>query len=222
MLNLINASRLFYADALPETLQDNKAWCEAHDPDSCLAYEGLRHHSLDDSRKQPYATGDAMRNGRPSNIGLYGSSHIGYMAAVAGEDQCGRSIAAGLPCGGLLRRECISNLSLFQSTRARGFGRDRNRGWNRGYIRHGESGFSETRRSRPNRVPDRSGHGARYRVDSIGRQRDHTKRGRCLWVALWLIFARRLRARWRGNREIFKTLKCSVSIIIYLLNSCVS
>ena len=82
MLNLINASRLFYANALPADLQDNKEWCDIYDPNSCLAYEGLRHYSLDDRNKQPYATGDAIRNGRPSNIGLYGSSHIGYMAAI--------------------------------------------------------------------------------------------------------------------------------------------
>ncbi|GAG65491.1 unnamed protein product [marine sediment metagenome] len=82
MLNLVSASRLFYANGLGAELQDNKVWCDENDPNYCLAYEGLRKHSRDNIGKRPYATGDAMGHSFPSNLGLYGSSHVGYLAAV--------------------------------------------------------------------------------------------------------------------------------------------
>ncbi len=82
MLNLINAARLFYANGLPGDLQDNQAWCDAYDPNYCVAYEGLRKHAIENNAKRPYATGDAIRNGLPNNIGLYGSSHVGFLAAL--------------------------------------------------------------------------------------------------------------------------------------------
>jgi hypothetical protein len=42
MLNLTNAARLFYPDALPADHQDNKSWSDRNVPQSCVAYEGLR------------------------------------------------------------------------------------------------------------------------------------------------------------------------------------
>ncbi len=82
MLNLTNAARLFYPNALPADHQDNRAWADRFDPASCLAYEGLRKKALDDDALRPYATGDAMRAGQPSNLCLYGSSHVGILGAL--------------------------------------------------------------------------------------------------------------------------------------------
>ena len=46
MLNLTNASRLFYANALPPEHQDARDWAERNDPAFCIAYEGLRKQAL--------------------------------------------------------------------------------------------------------------------------------------------------------------------------------
>ncbi|HTJ50615.1 MAG TPA: LamG-like jellyroll fold domain-containing protein [Cyclobacteriaceae bacterium] len=80
-LNLANASRLFYSQYLPASHQDSYAWSSVHDPNSVIAYEGLKQKGLNDSSL--YATGDAMRLGAgQTNLGLYGSSHVGYLGAI--------------------------------------------------------------------------------------------------------------------------------------------
>lgn len=86
MLNLANASRLFYADALPADRQDSRAWADRNDPAYCLAYEGLRRRPLDAKTDavSPYATGDAMRGNGPSNFCLYGGSHVGILGGIVG------------------------------------------------------------------------------------------------------------------------------------------
>lgn len=92
MLNLANNARLFYATFHPDDRQSCSFWQE--DPKGLIAYEGLRkagpivHVSTGRSvpvaeRKGPYATGDALRNGwAPTDFGLYGSSHVGYLAGI--------------------------------------------------------------------------------------------------------------------------------------------
>jgi hypothetical protein len=82
MLNLCSAARLFYPAALPAGHQDNRAWSEANDPASCIGYEGLRKHPPGKAAPSPYATGDAMRGGAPLNLCLYGSAHVGILAAL--------------------------------------------------------------------------------------------------------------------------------------------
>jgi hypothetical protein len=42
MLNAANSMRLFYANGLPPDHQTDHAWAAKHDPDACVAYEGLR------------------------------------------------------------------------------------------------------------------------------------------------------------------------------------
>ncbi|MDP6523663.1 MAG: hypothetical protein QGI24_05120 [Kiritimatiellia bacterium] len=42
MLNAANSMRLFYSNGLPPDQQTDYAWAANHDPDSCLAYEGIR------------------------------------------------------------------------------------------------------------------------------------------------------------------------------------
>lgn len=80
MVNLASASRLFYGPFLPDANQDNEAWVAANDPLGVVAYEGLRERV---GTTSPYATGDAMRSGwAPTNLGLYGSSSVGYLAAL--------------------------------------------------------------------------------------------------------------------------------------------
>ena len=79
-LNVANASRFFYSQYLPQTSQDNFAWSSANDPQSVIAYESLLE---DRGGKKLYATGDAMDGGwAQTNLSLYSSSSVGYLAAV--------------------------------------------------------------------------------------------------------------------------------------------
>ena len=79
-LNLANASRLFYPQYLPPADQDDHSWSEQHDPQSVIAYEALKENW---NGKKLYGTGDAKRSGwAQTNLGIYGSSHVGYLGAI--------------------------------------------------------------------------------------------------------------------------------------------
>lgn len=80
ILNVANASRLFYPASLPSESQDDYAWSSTNDPESCIAYEALKEVW---EGKPRYGTGDAKRSGwAATNLALYGSSHVGYLAAI--------------------------------------------------------------------------------------------------------------------------------------------
>jgi hypothetical protein len=80
ILNLANASRFFYSDYLDASKQDDATWSTEYDPNSFIGYEALK-ENLNGSAL--YGTGDAKRNGwAATNFALYGSSHVGYLAAV--------------------------------------------------------------------------------------------------------------------------------------------
>lgn len=80
-LNVANASRFFYRTYL--TNQDDYDWSIANDPDAVIGYEALKERDSHNSNKRLNGTGDAKRSGwAPTNLGLYGSSSIGYLAAV--------------------------------------------------------------------------------------------------------------------------------------------
>lgn len=80
ILNLANASRLFYPGFLLPAYQDGSAWSQAHDPQRLIAQEAMRetYNGL-----SPYATGDALNGGwANTNLALYGSSSVGYLGAI--------------------------------------------------------------------------------------------------------------------------------------------
>lgn len=80
VLNMANASRLFYSDALPSSQQSDYDWSAAHDPHSVIAYEALKENWEGTAL---YARGDARDAGwAETNFALYGSSHVGYLAAI--------------------------------------------------------------------------------------------------------------------------------------------
>ena len=82
MLNLANASRLFYTNYLPDENQDGAAWSHTNDPKSYIAHEALREVDLNSDRT-PYATGDFVRSGwGATNFALYGSSHVGILGGI--------------------------------------------------------------------------------------------------------------------------------------------
>jgi hypothetical protein len=80
VLNLANASRFFYSDFRPEDRQDAFAWSNQYDPASVIGYEALKENM---DGKKLFATGDAKRSGwAATNLALYGSSHVGYLASI--------------------------------------------------------------------------------------------------------------------------------------------
>jgi len=80
LLNVTNASRLFYWNAIPQANQDSYAWASANDPDACIPHESMKQVL---QGKSPFVTGDAMGGGwAATNLSLYSGSSVGYLAAV--------------------------------------------------------------------------------------------------------------------------------------------
>ncbi|MBN2280306.1 MAG: T9SS type A sorting domain-containing protein [Candidatus Marinimicrobia bacterium] len=82
VLNLANASRLYYTPFLPDSLQDGEAWAKVYDPRGYIAHESMREteHNWGVS---PFATGDAIAGSwGATNFALYGSSHVGIMGGI--------------------------------------------------------------------------------------------------------------------------------------------
>ena len=80
ILNVTNASRLFYWNALPQPNQDSYSWASANDPTACIPHESMKQVL---QGKTPFATGDAIGGGWAStNLSLYSGSSVGYLAAV--------------------------------------------------------------------------------------------------------------------------------------------
>lgn len=80
ILNVTNASRLFYRDALPQANQDSYDWSLSNDPSAYIPHESMKQVWLG---KTPFATGDAIQGGwAVTNLSLYSGSSVGYLAAV--------------------------------------------------------------------------------------------------------------------------------------------
>ncbi len=80
MLNLTNATRLFYPGFLPANLQDASVWSTVNDPQQVVGYEALRQKYQNLS---PFSTGDAVQgNWAATNLALYGTSSLGYLGAL--------------------------------------------------------------------------------------------------------------------------------------------
>jgi len=82
VLNAANAARLFYTNYLPDQNQDGAAWAHQYDPQSFIAHESLHQYNPAKAAIIPYATGDAIGNGNPTNFALYGSSHAGIFGGI--------------------------------------------------------------------------------------------------------------------------------------------
>lgn len=82
VLNAANAARLFYTNYLPDQNQDSAAWSHQFDPNSYIAHEAMHEYNPANINTRPYATGDAIGNGKPTNFALYGSSHVGIFGGI--------------------------------------------------------------------------------------------------------------------------------------------
>ena len=84
MLNAANAARLFYADEHTPQTQSSEFW--TGDPQSSVAYEGLRHHWLggEFDGEEQYAAGDPLTYGwgPQTDFGIYGSAVSGVFGSI--------------------------------------------------------------------------------------------------------------------------------------------
>ncbi len=81
MLNLANASRLFYPKYLPDQNQDSRDWSRQYDTASVIAHEAM--HRSGGLGVSPYASGDAILGGWGlTNLAIYGSSHAGILGGI--------------------------------------------------------------------------------------------------------------------------------------------
>lgn len=80
VLNVANASRLFYAPYIDADHQSDYDWSSSHDPNWVIAYEAIKESW---QGLELYARGDARDAGwAATNLALYGSSHVGYLGAI--------------------------------------------------------------------------------------------------------------------------------------------
>lgn len=80
VLNLANATRLFYPGFLPANYQDGTNWSNNYDPARAVGYEALRQKWQGLS---PFSTGDAVNGGwAATNLSLYSTGSIGYLGAL--------------------------------------------------------------------------------------------------------------------------------------------
>lgn len=80
VLNLANATRLFYPGYLPANYQDATTWSNANDPERVVGYEALKQKWQGLS---PFSTGDALGgNWAATNLSLYSTGSIGYLGSM--------------------------------------------------------------------------------------------------------------------------------------------
>jgi hypothetical protein len=83
LLNVTNASRLFYWNGLLFYHQDSYSWAVANDPQACIPYESMKQKK---NGLTPLATGDAIGGGwSATNLSLYSGSSVGYLGAVVSQ-----------------------------------------------------------------------------------------------------------------------------------------
>jgi hypothetical protein len=84
MLNVASAARLFYGNAHSAQNQSSEFW--TGDPQSSVAYEGLRHHWLggEFDGEELYAAGDPLTYhwGPETDFGIYGSGMVGVFGSI--------------------------------------------------------------------------------------------------------------------------------------------
>ncbi len=84
MVNVASAARLFYGDAHSNQNQSSEFW--TGDPNSVVAYEGLRHHWLggEFDGEELYAAGDPLTFhwGPETDFSLYGSAMSGVFGSI--------------------------------------------------------------------------------------------------------------------------------------------
>ena len=113
VLNLTNATRLFFPGFLPSSLQDASAWSAANDPGQVMGYEAMRQVWQGAS---PFSTGDAVNGGwAATNLALYGTSSIGYLGALVEKTDVDRILKIDLLKTDFFRGEAYPSYLFYNS-----------------------------------------------------------------------------------------------------------
>jgi hypothetical protein len=113
MLNLANATRLFFPNFLPSSLQDGAAWSSTNDPQGAIGYEALRQVWQGIT---PFATGDAVRGGwAATNLSLYSTSSIGYLGALAEKTNIDKILKINVLATDFFRRSAYPTYLYYNS-----------------------------------------------------------------------------------------------------------
>lgn len=113
MLNLTNATRLFYPGFLPANQQDASAWSVVNDPQQVMGYEALRQVWQGFS---PFSTGDAVQGGwAATNLALYGTSSIGYLGAIVEKTNVDRILRLDLLATDFFRNQAYPSYLYYNS-----------------------------------------------------------------------------------------------------------
>ncbi|MBK8703519.1 MAG: hypothetical protein IPN33_07775 [Saprospiraceae bacterium] len=113
VLNLANATRLFYPGFLPPNMQDASAWSSVNDPDRVVGYEALREVWQGFS---PFSTGDAVNGGwAATNLALYGTSSIGYLGAIVEKTNVDKILKINLLKTDFFREEAYPSYLFYNS-----------------------------------------------------------------------------------------------------------
>jgi hypothetical protein len=81
MTNVASNTRYFYPDQVPAEKQSDYYWKE--DKDHVIAYEGIQHYSKEGIEFFVSGMKEDVPDIIKTNFGVYGSAHVGYLAAVA-------------------------------------------------------------------------------------------------------------------------------------------
>ncbi|MEO1262662.1 MAG: LamG-like jellyroll fold domain-containing protein [Bacteroidota bacterium] len=113
VLNLANASRLFFHGFLPTSMQDGSDWSESYDPDKVIGYEALREKWQGIS---PFSTGDALGGGwAATNLALYGTSSVGYLGAIVEKTDVEKILKIDLLSTDFYRRDAYPSYLFYNS-----------------------------------------------------------------------------------------------------------
>ena len=135
MLNAANAARLFYADEHTPQTQSSEFW--TGDPQSSVAYEGLRHHWLggEFDGEEQYAAGDPLTYGwgPQTDFGIYGSAVSGVFGSIIKTTNVDKILQLDLLATDFYHDAAHQHVLVLQPARHHAIGRDQS--WHRLAVR---------------------------------------------------------------------------------------
>ncbi len=114
VLNLANATRLFYPNFLPASLQDGATWSAANDPEHVVGYESLKEKYQNQS---PFSTGDAVGGTwAATNFSLYSTGSIGYLGSIVEKTNVDKVLKINVLATDFYKKAAYPTLLYFNPT----------------------------------------------------------------------------------------------------------
>ena len=115
MVNAASAARLFYSDEHSAQNQSSEFW--TGDPNSSIAYEGLRHHWLNEwDSEELYAAGDPLTYGwgPQTDYSIYGAAVTGVFGSIIKTTNVEKILQLDLLATDFLSRRGAQHVSVLQ------------------------------------------------------------------------------------------------------------